>query len=488
MVTNKMRLLEGRKRRASFAVLVAISLVTGFLVATTATGEEYTTVGMATDDNQAYQLALMEDQRVKMSLDAGDTDRVPAASFAVYDPDDAFFAAFDLQEDDDVELIADKAGDWVLFVTSTTNAQLAVQYADEDAADDDVLESIPVRVSERVIASQDEGALDEELALRIDPRPAAAHLEVDGEYESLDAALSTDQGIVHAIEDASANETQDGARQANQASTLDPANLVAGTYHVEAAADAFSGEIVLVHHAYERDHVDAPEEIPDPLENLTVVAAAQEHEAHQIDLVGVDELALAVDEDTSARVLVYGANDSVEHVVELEGERSYSHDKDDNETQEAPLMDVQAVSLESDTATVFVQSLHGDADVVHVALPLEVDDEDRAEQLEIAVEEVTFTHQNEAQNETVVLEGGLVGVGTHSQDALTMDREVTITGPEGEIAHIQESLSTFGVSWMYHAYDVNEENFSAGEISVTFEDRSLLTSGETVVGLAHYVP
>lgn len=485
VVTNNMRPLDGRTRRTGIAVLVAISLVTGFFVATTATGEEYTTVGMATDDNQAYQFALMEDQRVQMSLDAGDGDRTPAASFAVYDPEDAFVAAFDLQDSESVELIADEAGDWVLFVTSTTNAQLAVQYANEDADEaEDVLEEIPVSVSERVIASQDEGALDDELVVRIDPRPAAAHLAVDGEYETLDAVLSTDKGIVHAIEGASANETQDGAVQASQASTLDPSNLLAGTYHVEAAADAFDGEIVLVHHAYERDDVEAPEEVPDPLEDLTVVAEAQEHEAHEIDVAGFDEVALAVDPDTRASVIVYDANHTAQDVVQLEGERSYNHH---NESQQADGMDLQVVSVDSEAVTVFVQSLRGDGDAVKIALATS-EDVDRTQQLEIAMEEVTFAHENESQTANVTLDGGLVGVGTDSRDSLSMEREVTITGPQGEIAHIQENFSTFGFAWWYNAYDVNEENFSAGEIDIAFEQDSLLTSGETRVHLAHYVP
>ncbi len=484
-----MRLLEGRTRRASFAVLVAISLVTGFLVATTATGEEYTTVGIAADDNQAYQLELVDDQRVKLSIDAGDADRMSAASFAVYDPNDQFFAAFDLEEGDEVEIIADEGGDWVLFVTSTTNAQLAVQYADEDASDEDVLQEIPVRVSEHVIASQDEGALDEELALRIDPRPAAAHLDVDGEFENLDAVLSTEKGTVHAIEAASANQTQDGAQQAHQASTLNPANLLAGTYHVHAAAGAFSGEIVLVHHAYDRDKIDPPEEVPDPLEDLTVVAEAQEHEAHHVDLSGVDEIVLAVDADTRANVLVYDANHTVQHVVSLEGERSSYSDRnhDTNETQE-DRMGIETVALDTESVTLFVQTLRGDGDVVKIALPVIADAEDHAQELEIALEEVTFTHENQAQNETVTLDGGIVGIGIQSQDVVTMDRQVTISGPEGEIAHIEERFSTFGMAWWYYAYDVNYENFSNGDINVVFEDRSLLTGGQTTVTLAHFVP
>lgn len=474
---------EPNARRTGLAVLVALALVTGFLVASTATGEEYATVGTATDENQAYEIELAEDQRVQLALQDGEADRSPHASFAVYDPDDAFFGAFELEASDTLELIADQEGAWVLFVTETTNSELAIQFAEEDAEDAPSIEEIQVEKTQQVVAEQDEGPLEEELALRIDPQPATARLEAEGAYEGLDASLATEEGPVHMIEDASANETA-GARLAEATTVFDPDKLTAGTYHVEATADAFEGELLLVHHEYVREAPEAPSEDEDPLEDVEVVANAHEQEAYRVNASDSQQLVLAVAPGTEADVLVYDDNHTVQHIVTLEGERA----ADDNQTQRAQAMDVQALELEQNTAVVFVEDVRGDEDAVLVALADDAS-EDAAEQLEIDQVEVTFEHaQNEARTQQANLTGGMVGLAVHaSQESASFDRELTVTGPLGEIAHIQQEAAFLGGAFS-SSDEVDQERFSDGTIEVTFAERSLLTQGQTTVEIAHYVP
>jgi MFS family permease len=80
----------------------------GFVVATTATGQDYQTVGTASEDHEAYAVTVEEDQRLRFQLD--DAPDHASAAFSVYDADDRYFASFELAGSEDAEMIADQPG------------------------------------------------------------------------------------------------------------------------------------------------------------------------------------------------------------------------------------------------------------------------------------------------------------------------------------------------------------------------------------------
>lgn len=487
------------KRSIGMAALVVFGLLAGFFVANSAAGDQFATVGTVADDNQAYAMPLEEDEEARFVLQAHEDAANPETRFAVYDPSDRFFGYFDLAGDgDDVEMLSGTSGSWVVFVTQAQDADLAIQREGADANSSEELEAIEVKDHERTIASSDNGSLDEEFALRIDQRPAVAFLEFSGDIAGLDATVESEEGTVYRISDGAANTTEDGAVRRSGQTELTPANLAEGTYRIQAQADEFAGELVFVYQTYDRgatvQETNASVDVEKPLEDASIVAHAQEHEAYEVPMQGADQLAFAVKGDTEARILVYNQTDAVTEIVELEASHGYddwSWDENgsENRSDDHQPFDVARINVTDDRYTVFVQDVCCDSDRVIVALP-DVADAEPAQELKIEKQEVVFDHGgNESQTAQAELPGGLVGVGVHSRDILSFERKVNVTGPHGEIAVIEQRASSFGWSWgMYDEYEVVEENFSAGTMDIAFEQDSLLGQGKTTVELAHYVP
>lgn len=493
-----MSAITENKRTVGMAALVTVSLLAGFFVATTATGQAFATVGTVAEDNQAYQLPLEEDQRLRFTLDAEDGAQSPDARFAVYDPQDRFFGYFDLAGDgDDVEMIADQEGAWVVFVTHASGGDLAVQFTEDKNASEDLLQSIEVDEHRIDVTEQSGGALDDEFALRLQTRPAVAFLEFEGNVTDLDATVSSEEGVVYEIEDGQANRTDDGAVHREGQTTLTPGNLAAGTYKVHASADNFDGSLDLVYQTYDRlethsQNTSEEVEAESPLEDASVVAEAESHEAYEVPTQGADELMFAVHRDAHARILVYNASDDVEHVVEIEGDHGYDrwqgHEDDDSEDNRSERTPIKTVSVNAtdETHVVFVQHVSGSEDTVLIALP-GLSDATPATALDLEAQEVTFDHaENQSQTAEVNLTHGLVGLSIESHDVASFERSLSVTGPLGEIAVVDERASTFGWSF-YEQHHVEEENFSDGLMQLNFEQDSLLGQGETTVTLHHYV-
>lgn len=513
-----MSAITDRKRSIGIAAMMVLGLLAGFVVASTASGEAYATVDTVAEDNQAYTLPLEEDQRIRFMLEAHEDAANAEATFAVYDPQDRFFGQFMLDGDeDDVELLADQSGPWVVFVTETVDADLAVQFSEDDRAEngsaEDVLREIEVTSTERTVADQEGGELDETLALRLDHRPAAAFLEFEGDIAGLDAAVASDEGIVYEIRNGAANVTENGTVDREGQTQATPSHLAEGSYRIEATAESFSGTLTFVTQTYDRGAAapqpaepEAPEQ-PNPLEDASIVAAAEEHEAYKVPMQGHDELLLAVKDDTSAKVFIYDSEDALVDIVEIDAatyDRSDDHDHDDwdqgppapeqpedpeNESDEskAPFQAVRVNATDSEHV-VYVDAVHGDEDAVLIALP-DASAAKEASQLEIEAQQIVFEHDssNDTQTAHAELTGGLVGLAAHSQEAFAMEREITVEGPLGQIAHIQERAKTFGFA-LSSEYDVEEEHFSSGTIDVTFSQESLaLAQGETTIELVHYV-
>lgn len=475
-------------RKIGTAVLVAAALVTGFLVATTATGQEYTTVGTASGDQEAYALSVEEDQRLRFQLE--DPESHSSATLAIYDPHDEYFSTFQIEADEDAEMIADVSGPWVVFVTQAIDADVAVQAAD---AEDASVELAPIDVTEetRSVAAQDGESFDEQLTLRISPRPAVAYLAAEGTYEGLDATLSTDEGTVHAIEDARSNQTQDGPQRLSADAVFEPGNLVDGTYTAEASAESFDGQLSIVYKTYDRgdlepkntSEVEAPE--PQPLENATEVTVAGFHEAHKVPTAGADELVFAVPQNSHAEVFVYNGSDAMHSIVEL-GQSSYeccSENHSHNESsQEAPLA-VESVEAPAEEAVVFVRDLDDDDAEVVVALN-GVDSAPAAEELELDHKEIVVDH-SENSTASAELDGALVLFEIQPGYDLAIEREVTLTGPLGEIARMHSYGSAEWTGWQDH--EVHEDRFSDGEMVLEVQQDSLTDQGETHATLTHYV-
>lgn len=509
-----MSAITDRKRSIGIAAMMVLGLMAGFVVASTASGEAYATVDTVAEDNQAYTLPLEEDQRIRFMLEAHEDAANAEATFAVYDPQDRFFGQFMLDGDeDDVELLADQSGPWVIFVTETVDADLAVQFSEDDrgenASAEDVLREIEVTSTERTVADQDGGELDETLALRLDHRPAAAFLEFEGDIAGLDAAVASDEGIVYEIRNGAANVTENGTVDREGQTQATPSHLAEGSYRIEATAESFSGTLTFVTQAYDRGaaapqqaEAEAPEQ-PDPLEDASIVASAEEHEAYKVPMQGHDELLLAVKDDTYAKVFIYDSDDALVDTVEIDAARyDHSHDHDDwqqdapehpedpeNESDEskAPFQAVR-VNATDDEHVVYVDAVHGDEDAVLIALP-DASAAKTASQLEIEAQQIVFEHDssNDTQTAHAELTGGLVGLAAHSQEAFAMEREITVEGPLGQIAHIEERAKTFGFA-LSGDYDVKKEHFSSGTIDVTFSQEGLaLAQGETTIELVHYV-
>lgn len=490
---------DKKKRTAGIAVLVVVGMLAGVLVATSASGAEFQTIGTIADDNEAYALPL-QDERVKFTLEAEEGATDPAIGFAVYDPQDRFFGSFDLAGDgDDVEILADQPGNWVIFVTDTRQANLAVglEDADEDENASDKLTALEVDEVEHEVATQDGGALDEEIALRLAKRPAVAFLQVDGQVTDLDATVSTDKGTVFSVEDATLNETSEGIATASGDYTLVPDNLVAGVYTVEAQAAELDGQLVMVHQTYDRGDLepvgDAPEAPPevDLDEEAPAIAEMEEHEAALIDTQGNDVIGFELPRDARATVYIYDANDEFVEAVEIDrGE--HDHSEDPNRSDENP-SDTRLVEHDIDAGeyvlfTSYIYTSNGE-EMITVRLP---GAESPAEAEKLDLEETEMVFEDEGENTTQsanLTDGALVGIHLYSQDDVSFEKEITVAGPLGEILHVRENANVLGGSWYQdHAYE--PEHLSGGTIDVTVEDgqsMNLLTSGTTEVILVSYV-
>lgn len=490
MVRDAMRFPDDDAKKTGVTVLVALSLIAGFVVATTATGQDYQTVGTASEDHEAYAVTVEEDQRLRFQLE--DAPDHASAAFSVYDPDDRHFASFELAGSEDAEMIADRSGAWVVFVTEAVDAEVAVQVADADENETE-LRALDVETTERTVATQDGGELDETLKLRLEPRPAVAQLEASGSYEDLDATLTSEEGVVFAMQDASSNSSGEAEVEAVK-TAWNPGNLVAGTYDVEAQAPALEGELTVVHKTYDRPAeleetpTEAEAEQVDPdasrLDEASIVAEVQPDQAVQVPTESADEILLATENDTRAEVFVYNASDDMHQVVEIEGdyERDNYEEEDENATAETQY-NLQALEAPAERAVVYVDHASGEEETVLLALDGEAPAAE-AEELELTTTEVTVEH-GENSTASAEIPGALVDVDVRpGQEDASTNREVTVEGPLGVIAEMHSYASAFGGSaWGDHRF--NPENLSDGEIVIEVEQDSLVQQGETRAELVH---
>lgn len=488
------------------AALMIVGAVAGFLVAEPAASRQYQTLDTVGSDSQAYAVDLPEPKRLRFVVEADEAQdpatAPPQASFHVYDPQDAHFADFELEGDgDDATVLADGAGAWVVFLTEAQRAQLAIQVEGEDGSSDQV-RTLDVRERSWTIASADGGSVDEDLALRMDRRPAQAYLDVDGAVEDLDAEARSEEGLVHAYE--GVDGTADGAL-VNGSQEVHPENLAAGTYQVTAQAQHLNGTLSLVAESYERTQpVQEPEapsgESPDPNESEPVtqpdvVAHVGEDEAVEVAPQGADEVVFEVPEDVRGRVYLYNGSHALVQVVELGDQEEDRHDRPDNHSVDRSRAQLPAEG----NVAVYVAYLDerdswdddGDREedaAVTVRLP-GVDDPAPAENVSVETDAVEV---EDGDNGTAAFEiaGPLAEIGARS-DGWTWDSgDVTVEGRRGVVLESGgDGDSDSWDRWWGHGYEAYPERFSDGTFTVTVEDDGGLGLGDdsTTVRYAYLV-
>jgi hypothetical protein len=484
---------DTRKRTFGLAAILVVGTIAGFLAAAGTSGADYATVGTVAE-SQAFQMPVEEeDQRVRFALEADQsTATEPLASFALYDPADEFFTEFELSgQDDEVEAILDEPGQWVLFVTEQRNAELQVQYETED--DEQIeLQQLEVQDERTVVAEQDGGSLDEQVAFRVDHRPASALLTFEGDIEDLDATVASEEGPVYELADASANTTE-GQRSGDV--TVTSVNLAAGTYEVQAQASSFDGELAFVHQSYERVEQTDTEETETEVEEQNVstyaededgaiVAELDEGQAHEIDTAGAQEITFLADEDVSADLMMYNESDRLVKQIQIErdGYEWEEDESEENESDEQAKAPATAKTVEVPQAgsyVIYAQDVRPRDANLSVFVPTTAAS---AEELTVETQEATLEGNEDSWNTT--LDGALLEISAYTSDAATTDRNVTATGEAGEVLHYEQAWNSFGAA-VHDEHEVHPENFTSGNLDVTMDADGF--GGQTSVELAHYV-
>lgn len=475
-----------RRSAWGVAALLIVGAVAGFIVAEPAASRSYRTLETVGTESEAYAVDLQEPKRLRFVLEADAAQDpetpAPAASFHVYDPADAHFASFDLEGDgDDVTALADAGGAWVVYLTQAERGQLAIQAEGEDGSAEQV-RTLDVRERSWEVAAADGGSVDEDLALRMDRRPAQAYLDVDGPVQGLDASVESEEGLVHAYEDVDG--TADG-RLENGSQQVDPSNLAAGTYHVQAQAESLDGTLSLVAETYQRaDPVQDPQEpsgdeAPEPNASSPeppgdVVAQLAEAEAAEVPPQGAAAMAFEAPQDVDARVYLYNASHDLVEVVTLGHGDDPGDEGEGNGTADRVVVDLAS----SGSHAVYVASLqdrrhHDDRDDgedprVTVRLP----DLDEAEAAaDLAVEHDQLTVEGDNATATFNATGGLVAVGADGAGWSWDSGDVTVEGPRGVVLESADGDgSQAWDGWWGHGYETYPERFSDGTFTVTVED------------------
>lgn len=476
-----------RRRSVLIAGLAALALAAGFLFAANLTGAEFATVGTVDGAREAYAIPVDGDgDRLRFQLEANGTE--PSVNLSVFDPDDAFLTSVELSRDGDaVDVLAERPGDWVVFVTDASDGRLIVQQDGEDGDDGGAanLTELPVRARTRTLASQEGGPADEHVVLQIDRAPASARLVWSGNVSGLDATVSSEEGVVYEVEDGAADGTTStaGSRQAH------PAHLVAGTYEANLEAEFLAGEVELVHHDYVRDAaelVDLPKEAKiEAARNGSRVAEIHARSAVAFDPLGADEVLFWTDTGTHAHVRVFDPDDRFVDEVSL------GVHPDDCECQHGDHDDDQVIAQFVRLAgpgehVAYVGEVVGDGDVVRAVVP-GVADAPEGASLQLEQRELQFQHGalgGGEETRRVQLAGALVEATVDASDAASTERNVTIGGPLGPVLYYEEGTRTRGAAVDAERHLVRE-HLSAGTHEVTAQASS--AAGTTYVSLVNYV-
>lgn len=483
-----------RRSALGVAALMIVGAVAGFIVAEPAASRQYKTLDTVGSDSQAYAVDLPEPKRLRFVLEADEAQdpgtAPPQASFHVYDPSDDHFANFDLEGDgDDATVLADGAGAWVVFLTEAQRAQLAIQVEGEDGSSEQV-RTLDVEERSWTVASASGGSVNEDLALRMDHRPAQAYLDVDGAVEELDAAARSEEGLVHAYE--GVDGTGDGAL-VNGSQEVHPENLAAGTYQVTAQAESLNGTLSLVAESYERTRpVEEPEEPSRGSADANasssqapsgVVAHVGEDEAVEVAPQGADEIVFQGPEDVRAKVYLYNASDALIQVVELGDQEEDRHDRSDNSS-----VDRSRAQLPSQgNVAIYVAYVNAqdgwDDDEedrerkITVRLP-SVDDPEPAENVSVK-EDTVEVEDGDNGTATFEIAGPLAEIGARSNGWTWDHGDVTVEGRRGVVLESGgDGDSGSWDRWWGHDYETYPERFSDGNFTVTVEDDGGLGFGE----------
>lgn len=447
-------------------LLALTSLTAGFLAAS-APQEEGTLRASATlhPGGEAFQVSAQTGESIVLALaEAG-----PAADVAVFGPDDELRDRVTVgAQDEPVRVSISRSGPWVLVpLAEATPLDLKLESTGGDVLPAEV-SSIPVREHTRSLAEQDEGRLDVDRGLLIDRRPAVAFLRADAEAANLTTSLSTAQGPVFEGEVDELDGTF-GLDRLGEEATVTPRHIEAGVYAVQAHADAFDGELDLVHRTYDRtpDRGPAPNRSMEGLAELGVpVATLQPRTAVHIAAEDLTRLRFAVPGDASADVRVYNGENEVRADVEVEAQVQYDWDF----PSEEPSVSQRTVSLGTDDRyTVWAESVDG-VEAVHVLAPgVRTADPGQPAPIAETTLDVSFgAASNPGAEDETELEGGLVDV-TVNVDAAGAERvRAQVTGPLGNIYTYEERYHANGQA-VIDEEQSNPREFTDGNHTVLVE-------------------
>lgn len=472
-------------RAVALALLTLASVAAGFLSASVETDEPLVAAATLNGDQQAFAVNLTEGERAQIAMadDAGE------ATAAIYDPDDRLVEHVELRSGDPAEIQADTGGDWIVMQTGGDGGDLTIATSREGSAPlADRVEPLEIQEARRTLATQDEGALSVQQALRIDRQPAVMFLAVDGEAEALSGTIRSQDGPVFELDVETLNGTRSLAEGPGTVE-LTPANLEPGRYQVQVEADRFDGTVELVHRSYLRPGAASLPTNATPAglaDHGIPVAAGTEGQAFEVDPQGSDRIVIAAARDTTARVRVYDGYDDVTAIARVGPGGGYQWDfgeDADEATVERSTVPVRV----SERYVVYISALGGHGDRVYLMLP-GLRSAQPAPQLELVDREVhlgagTLATSEEHQVEAR-LSGGLVAIDLTIEDTASSEHRIRVTGPQGLIFVHEQGTSAAGVT-QETRHNQDPSHFSDGRFVVRV-DEEYTVEGDAWVTLKHY--
>lgn len=463
--------------------LALVSLSAGFLAAS-----------VSTDGTAVEPAARLGPGGEAFAVDvrAGETLRVTAPEtagtlpVAVYGPDDALHAYEPLGPDEAVEATAEDAGTWVVMpLAAEAPVEVGFAGADEPAGTDRVT-PLPVRAHERPVHEVGQAQLNETTLVSLDRRPALVGLRAEGQARNLTLELRSDAGPVFEAEAAALDGTL-GLEAAPEAATLTPANIRDGLYQLAGSADAFEGQVSLVHRTYDRTP-DRDSDANTSLEGIASmgvpVAGLEGGEAVHVDTDGIDRLRFVVG-DGSAKARLYGPDDGVHAIVELAPRVGYNWGFPEDQS---PLVATTVSTPRDDVYTVYAVGLD-DVDRLNVLAPGErtapLGEPAPIEETRVSLGGGAATTTQTHEVETSV-RGGLVHVSADVQASAARGHEVSVTGPQGTIFLYEASASAEGEP-VDERVQRSPHHYSDGDFVVRVHEEYAVDGGVEVV-LSSYRP
>lgn len=480
----------------------------GLALAGTVAGKDFERQGVITDAGSAYTLAWGgEEGRLRLALAPVEDALAPSAQLSLFSPDRMHLGTFTLDATwPTLDYLVEARGDYALVVHQALDASLEV-LAEDDAVV--TLERTKMRTETiEVVAGVHEDGLVHQFALERGSRDAHLELDLEGTAENLHAEVLNSEGVVVLTAEAALFDTQaDGVL----VQTLSPEDLTPGSMLVRIKAESLNGTLTLVASGFPAPvrHVftglPAPGHDHDHDEDDEAHEGDEVHaESHRPDHVVVTELVpgepVAFDVTTDAVVVVterytaqaalFDAADRLVTFTEVGEDAEGAFVWDEEEGLYAVAIPVASegefvvVLFGSREGLLVLPGLteapaHRTLDVEALELTLGPDEEEEDEEL-LGLPLATIARED-SLNATVELPRGLVGFDVWAS-GVELEREVRLSGPDGEIATEDESSFHNEI-----CPDAVALAGSSGEYTVEVDRSALLSDGAVEISFLHYV-